>query len=297
MTASFHQEDEFKAKLDAGLWWKLFQRALHLKRFLIPLAACAILIAVCDAGFAHLTRWTIDAALEGGANTRLAPYILGYFSVVVIFCVGVWVFIDCAGAISNHLSHDIRAAGFERLQALEFAFFDTRPVGWLITRLTSDCDRLARVIAWGFLDIVWGLTYILMIAISLLVMNWKLGLIVISVVPPLAIISKFFQKRILLSAREIRKHNSQITAAFNESIQGVRTTKTLVREAANLREFQGVSQQMFEAAVINAKQSAIYYPIVMTIGSLGAGLALWKGGILTMTGEMSVGTLVAFINF
>jgi ATP-binding cassette subfamily B protein len=297
MTAPLHQEDEFKARLDAGLWWKLVRRALHLKRFIVPLAIAAIAIALCDAAFAHITRWTIDGVVKGGPDATLAPYIAGYLGVTLVLCVGVWVFIDCAGAISNHLSHDIRAAGFAKLQELEFAFYDVRPVGWLITRLTSDCDRLARVIAWGFLDVVWGLTYLFMIALSLLIMNWKLGLIVISVVPPLALISKYFQRRILLSAREIRKYNSQITAAFNESIQGVRTTKTLVREEANLREFQGLSTQMFQAAVTNAKQSAIYYPLVMTVGSLGAGLALWRGGLLTAAGEMSVGTLVAFINF
>ena len=297
MSSAFHQEDEFKAKLDTGLWWKLFQRALHLKRFLIPLAVCAIAIAVCDATFAHITRWTIDAVVAGGSATQMTPYVLAYAGVVLVFCIGVWVFIDCAGAIANHLGHDIRSASFDRLQALEFAFYDTRPVGWLITRLTSDCDRLARVIAWGFLDIVWGFTYIFMIAASLLVMNWKLGLIVVAVVPPLAVISKFFQKRILLSAREIRKYNSQITASFNEAIQGVRTTKTLVREAENLREFQGLSTRMFLAAVTNAKQSAIYYPLVMTIGSLGAGVALWRGGVLAINEEMSLGTLVAFINF
>ncbi len=297
MSSAFHQEDEFKAKLDTGLWWKLFQRALHLKRFLIPLAIAAVAIALCDAAFAHVTRWTIDGVLRDGSSASLAPYLAGYAVITLVLCIGVWVFIDCAGAISNHLSHDIRAASFDRLQELEFAFYDTRPVGWLITRLTGDCDRLARVIAWGFLDIVWGLTYLIMIAASLLVMNWRLGLIVISVVPPLALLSKYFQKKILLSAREIRKYNSQITASFNESIQGVRTTKTLVREAENLREFRTVSTQMFMAAVTNAKQSAIYYPLVMTIGSLGAGLALWRGGLLTASGEMSVGTLVAFINF
>ncbi|MFO1446883.1 MAG: ABC transporter ATP-binding protein [Opitutaceae bacterium] len=297
MSSAFHQEDEFKAKLDAGLWWKLFQRALHLKRFLIPLSIAAVAIALCDAAFAHVTRWTIDGVLRDGAATSLLPYIAGYACVTLVLCLGVWIFIDAAGAISNHLSHDIRAASFDRLQALEFAFYDTRPVGWLITRLTSDCDRLARVIAWGFLDFVWGFTYLLMIAISLLVMNWRLGLIVIAVVPPLALLSKYFQRKILLSAREIRKYNSQITASFNESIQGVRTTKTLVRESENLREFQVLSTQMFVAAVTNAKQSAIYYPLVMTIGSLGAGLALWRGGLLTAGGEMSLGTLVAFINF
>ncbi len=297
MSSSIRQEDEFQSRLDTGLWWKLFKRALHLKRFLVPLALCAIAIAVCDATFAHLTRWTIDAVIDGGGATRMMPYILAYAGVVLVFCIGVWVFIDCAGAIANHLAHDIRSAAFERLQSLEFAFYDTRPVGWLITRLTGDCDRLARVIAWGFLDIVWGCTYVLMIAASLLVMNWRLGLIVMAVVPPLAVISKFFQKRILLSAREIRKYNSQITASFNEAIQGVRTTRTLVREERNLHEFKELSTRMFLAAVTNARQSAVYFPLVMTIGSIGAGVALWRGGVLAIDGGMSLGTLVAFINF
>ena len=66
MSAHFHQEDEFKARLDTGLWWKIFRRTLRLKRFLVPLALCAIAIATCDAGFAHITRWTIDAAVEIG---------------------------------------------------------------------------------------------------------------------------------------------------------------------------------------------------------------------------------------
>ena len=79
-----------------------------------------------------------------------------------------------------------------------------------------------------------------MIAASLLYMNCRLGLIVIGVVPPLALISRFFQKKMLLSSREIRKYNSQITAGYNESIQGVRTTKTLVREADNLKEFSSL---------------------------------------------------------
>ncbi len=297
MSAQFHQEDEFKARLDAGLWWKIFRRALHLKRYLIPLFLTAVIIAMCDAGFAHITRWVIDGVVRHGAHAPFTRYIAVYLAVTLTLCAGVWLFIEMAGNISNRLAHDIRRDCFDRLQELEFAFFDTRPVGWLITRLTSDCDRLARIIAWGFLDIVWGLSYVTMIAASLLIMNWKLGLIVIGIVPPLAVISKFFQKKMLLSAREIRKFNSQITAGYNESIQGVRTTKTLVREGENLGEFQQLSAQMFNASVLNARQNAVYFPIVATLGSLAAGLALWRGGYLTIGGAMSLGTLVAFINF
>jgi ATP-binding cassette, subfamily B, bacterial len=297
MSDSFHPEDEFRAKLDAGLWWKLFQRALRLKRYLVPLAITAVLIAACDAAFAHVTRWVIDGVVRDGAAANFSMYIAVFAGVTLTLAGGVWVFIWMAGNISNRLAHEIRSDCFDKLQELEFAFFDTRPVGWLITRLTSDCDRLARVIAWGFLDIVWGLSFVVLIAVSLLIMQWQLALIVLATVPPLAVVSKYFQRKMLLSAREIRKHNSQITASFNEAIQGVRTTKTLVREHDNLVEFEQLSTRMFSAAVLNARQHALYYPLVLALGSLAAGLALWRGGLLSATDAMSVGTLVAFINF
>ncbi|HRI80986.1 MAG TPA: ABC transporter ATP-binding protein [Opitutaceae bacterium] len=297
MPAPFHQEDDFKARLDAGLWWKLLRRAFHLKRYLIPLFLSALVLAVCDASFALITRWVIDGVVRDGTAANFPLYAAAYLAVTFILCACVWLFIWLAGNISNRLAHDIRRDGFDRLQQLEFAFFDTRPVGWLITRLTGDCDRLARTIGWGFLDIVWGLSLVLMIAVSLLVLNWRLGLIILAVVPPLALVSRYFQKKLLFSARDIRKYNSQITAAYNESIQGVRTTKTLVREAENLGEFQTLSSRMFAAAVLNARQNAVYYPIVLTLGSLAAGLALWRGGWLAAHDQISLGTLVAFVNF
>lgn len=297
MSAQFHQEDDFKAKLDAGLWWKIFRRALGMKRYLIPLAIAAVTIAVCDAAYALVTRWVIDGVMREGAQAPFGHYIAVYLGITLAICTGIWVFIEMAGNLSNRLAHDIRRDSFERLQQLEFAFFDTRPVGWLISRLTSDCDRLARIISWGFLDIVWGLSLVCMIAVSLLIMNWRLGLIVLAVVPPLAVIAKFFQKRMLMSARDIRKYNSQITASYNESIQGVRTTKTLVRERENLGEFQELSTAMLAASVLNAKQNALFYPIVTTLSSVAAGLALWRGGWLTLNDSMTLGTLVAFVSF
>ena len=123
---------------------KIFRRALHLKRYLIPLFVTAVLTAVCDASFALTTRWVIDGVATQGAQAPFGRYIAVYALLTVTLCSCVWVFIDLAGNISNRMAHDIRRDCFDRLQELEFAFFDTRPVGWLITRLTSDCDRLSR---------------------------------------------------------------------------------------------------------------------------------------------------------
>jgi len=297
MSDAFPQEDAFQSRLDTGLWWKIFRRSLHLKRYLVPLLASAIVIALCDASYAQITRWVIDGVVRHGADAPFGRYIAVYLGVTALFGASVWVLIDSGGNLSNRLAHDIRRDCFDRLLALEFAFFDTRPVGWLITRLTSDCNRLANVIAWCSLDFVWGTAYVLLIAASLLAMNWHLGLIVLAVVPPLALVSVWFQRRMLLSAREVRKHNSQITAAYNEAIQGVRTTKTLVRERENLAEFRQLSTRMFDASVLNARQNALYFPIVTSLGALAGGLALWRGGVITAEGAMSFGTLVAFINF
>jgi ATP-binding cassette subfamily B protein len=297
MSAQFHQEDEFQSTLDAGLWLKLFRRALRLKRYLTPLLISAVVVAMCDATFALVTRWVINGVVHDGRGAAFGHYVAGYLGVTLTLCAGVWVFINVAGQLSNRLGHDIRRDCFAKLQTLEFAYFDTRPVGWLITRLTSDCDRLSRIIAWGCLDIMWAVSYLVMSAACLLIMNWRLGLIILGIVPPLAAISRYFQRKLILSARETRKYNSQITASYNESIQGVRTTKTLVREPENLDEFRQLSARMFDASVLNARQSAVYFPVVMTLGSLAAGLALWRGGYLAATGAMGLGTLVAFINF
>ena len=297
MSASFQQEDEFQSTLDTGLWWKIFRRALRMKRYLVPLFVAAVVVAMCDATFALVTRWVINGVVSEGPRAAFGHYIAGYLGVTVTLSAGVWIFINVAGNLSSRLGHDIRRDCFAKLQTLEFAYFDTRPVGWLITRLTSDCDRLSRIIAWGCLDIVWAVSFLLMSAACLLIMNWRLGLIILGITPPLAVISRYFQRKLILSARETRKYNSQITATYNESIQGVRTTKTLVREPENLAEFRQLSGRMFDASVLNARQSAIYFPIVMTLGSLAAGLALWRGGYLAATGAMSLGTLVAFINF
>ena len=158
MSAQFHQEDEFRDRLDTSLWWKIFRRALRYKRLMIPLLLTAVVLAICDAVFVQLTRWVIDGVIRDGAAASFSRYIAVYLGLTFILCSCVWIFIRLAGSLSSHVAHDIRRDSFDKLQALEFAFFDTRPVGWLISRLTSDCDRLARVIGWGFLDITWGLT-------------------------------------------------------------------------------------------------------------------------------------------
>jgi len=289
------QEDVFSDKLDLRLWTRVFRHALPYKRLLIPLAISAVIIAMVDASYALVTRWTVDDVMKAESALNLWPHITVYGFLTAALAVGVWVFINSAGGLANNMSHDIREECFKRIQELEFAYFDHRPTGWLISRLTSDCDKLARIIAWGTLDLVWAVCLVFMISVILVVLHPVLGLLVLSVVPPLVFVSAIFQKKLLLSSRDTRKFNSMITASFAEALQGLRTSKTLVREQENLREFQGLSSRMYGVSMQNALQSAVYIPIVLTLGSLAAGIALWRGGANVIDGSLSLGTMVAFI--
>lgn len=293
---AFHvEEDTFSPRLDWKLWRQVYAHARPHRHLLRWLAGTAIVLAMLDTSFGLVTRAAIDRVMTSGSAASLTGPAVLYAVLTVLLAVGVWIFIEAAGGLSNHVSHDIRRAGFARLQELEFAYFDRRPVGWLISRLTSDCDKLARIIAWGMLDCVWALCYVFAVAIVLLWLHWKLALVTLSVVPVLLLVSAWFQKHMLLSARETRRFNSLITAAFTEALGGLRTTRSLVRERENLAEFSGLADRMFRASLRNARQSALYVPIVFTFGSIAGGLALWYGGGQYLQERLSLGTLVAFL--
>ena len=97
---------------------------------------------------------------EHGADVDLWSYGILFGICSLALCASVWGFISCAGKIRTHVSHDIRRDAFEKLQQLSFSFYDTKPVGWLMARLTSDCNRLSNILAWGVMDFILSLIHI-----------------------------------------------------------------------------------------------------------------------------------------
>ncbi len=294
MTQAHIEEENFEKRLDWPLWKKILRRMTAYRAKIVPLVLISIGIAVGDTLLTLMIKLVIDeVTLRQGERLVMLG---GAFAVLTIFnAAGAWLFIRLAGSISIRMSCDIRGDAFERLQRQEFAFFDRRPVGWLMARLTSDCDRMARILAWGTLDVVLGACKIAGIALFMMILHWKLGLLVLSVMPVVAWVSLRFQKRILRTSREMIRTNSRITASYAEGITGVRTTKSLVREEKNLGEFRKLSDDMFVVSRTNALYTAAYLPLVLAVVSAGTGVALWMGGLEVMAGAVTLGTLVAFI--
>ena len=295
MTSFEDDEQVYEGSLDMSLWRRVLVRARPYRRPLGGLALAGMVVAGADVLLPQITGAVIDDAITGGGER---VWMFGGMSLglVVIMAFMVWVFIVLAGAAATGVAYDLRRAAFSRLQELSFSFYDRRPVGWLMARLTSDCDRISSVLPWTLLDVVWGFFLLSGITLTMFLMNWRLALVVLLIVPPLSVATAVFQKKLIRTQRLVRKTNSRITASFNEGISGVRTTKALVREEENLVEFQTLTDEMFRHSVRNALQASVYLPIVMTLGSAGVGLALWRGGLLAGSG-LRVGELVVFMQY
>lgn len=294
---AYHEEDEpLHKQLDVALWRRMVVHAQPYRRSLALLALAGLIVAVCDVLLPRFSGAVVDSAISGRRD-GVWLYAALYLGTVSLLAGMVWFFIGQAGIAATGVAYDLRRKAFGKLQDLSFSFYDHRPVGWLMARLTTDCDRISSVLPWTLLDAVWGTFFFSGIAVMMLWMNWKLALAVLCIVPPLSVASVLYQRKLIRTQRLARKTNSKITAGFNEGITGVRTTKAFVREGENLKEFQNLSEEMFTHSLRGALYAAVFLPMVVTLGAIGVGLALWRGGLLALAGDLPFGDLVAFMQY
>ncbi len=291
------EENKVTQKLDMGIWRKLFKYLTEFKSALLIAGIIMIGVAGIDVVMPLMTKYAIDNFITKSTTKGLGLFALVYMCIIIFQVLNVKLFIRQAGKIETHLAYHIRKLGFKRLQQLSFSYYDNSSVGWLMARMTSDVARLSEIISWGLIDMVWAVVMMIGFIGIMLYHDVKLTLISMSVVVPLFFIGVFFQKKILKSYRSVRKLNSQITADFSEGISGAKTTKTLVREEENFKEFKHDAGKMRNSAVRAAMFSSLFLPIVISMGSIGTGLALWLGGKSVIAQTLSYGTFVMFISY
>ncbi|MDH3583394.1 MAG: ABC transporter ATP-binding protein/permease [Phycisphaerae bacterium] len=301
MTDQWHEGDDYQPRFQWKLWARMLSFTRPYRRYVLLMMGVAMVTAACDVVIPLLAGQVIDHVTQEGATVEAAAglwrYAMIFGVVVVLFTASILTFIILAGSIATSVAHDIRRDGFQRLQELSFSYYDTKAVGWLMARMTSDCLTVARTMGWAIIDFVWGTCVITFLTTVMFYLNWKLALLVLSIVPVLLVVSRYFQVRVLIAARLARSANSRITASFSEGMMGVRTSKSFVRERANLAEFQQLTGEMFQHSVRGALYAAIFLPLVLTVCSAGVGLALWYGGQEVIGGTISIGTLVIFLAY
>ncbi len=293
----FQEEQDYSKSINLGIWKKLLGYLKQFRSKLLFVGLMMTVLAVVDVLLPLMSRYGIDHFVTKRTTDGLAGFAALYAGLLLLQVAAIFLFIYMASRVEYGICYTLRRDGFRKLQSLPFSFFDRTPVGFLMSRMTSDAQHVSEAFGWGMVDLVWGLVYLTASVISMLLIDWRLTLMILVVVPPLAVVSAFFQRRILGSQREVRKTNSRITGAFNEGIMGAKTSKTLVREEMNVQEFSELSSHMKKVSVRAASLSAIYLPIVISIGSIATAYLLMQGSSQVLTGAMTLGTVTAFFSY
>lgn len=290
-------DDAVGAAFDGRTLLRILAQTRPHWRWVVGFLVTVAVVSFQDAYFTYLGKRIIDEGIGAGDLQALTEIVALYAGLVLVQAVAVFAFIYLAGVLGERIQYDLRRRMFNHLQELSFAYYDRTPVGWLMARVTSDSERIAQLVTWGLLDSTWGLLNIATATAFMLIINWRLALVVLALLPVLLVVAVRFKRAILSEFRTARRMNSRITGAFNESITGVRVVKALGRERENLAEFSGLTRDMYRASYRAAWLSALFLPAVQMISALALGAVVWYGGLQAGLGGISIGGIQAFVGY
>lgn len=297
MTDHFFDEEEFSTDFTGKTILRILKQAKSHWPWITGFIFMVSIVSILDSYFTFLSKRIIDEGILAGNPEALRAILIQYGVLIFFQAFGVFGFIYFAGLLGERIRYDLRQQMFVHLQDLSLSYYSRTPVGWIMSRVTSDSERVAELVTWGFLDVTWGMMNIITATYFMVVINWKLALIVFTIIPILVVVAVQFKKKIIVEYRQVRKINSKITGAYNENITGVRVIKAFGREDKNLIEFGELTSEMYRAGYRAAWLSALFLPSVLLISSFGVASIVWYGGFQTQVGEMTIGGIQAFISY
>jgi len=294
---NYFEEEEFESKFNGKVFSRILQLVIPHKKWVIGFMITIAVVAGLDAVSTYLSKLIIDNGIMAGNRQALVGIFIMYGALIFVQSGSVFLFIYLAGILGERIRYDLRKKMFNHLQALSLNYYSKTPVGWIMARVTSDSEKVADLLTWGFVDSTWGIMSIVTSMLFMVFINWKLTLIVLALLPILLFVAVQFQRRILVSYRNVRKTNSKIVGAFNENITGVRVIKALGRERENLAEFSKLTDKMYHSSYRAAWLSALFLPSVQLISALAVAAIVWYGGRQVQIGGLTIGGIQAFVSY
>ncbi len=307
------KDKQFKTK---GSLWPFLRRLLKYSfrypKWVAGFTGFVLLVALVEAVYPLVWLSLLDkvivpavehyrttGVLQPIDSDQIRNYGLIFLGLGITLSIGVFSFINFAGRIQEYVMYDIRQELFIKLQELSFSFFDKSAVGWLLSRISSDTAKVTELISWSMIEVVWGGGMIIFCVTAMFIYNWKLALIVTLTIPVLTLISFKLRMLILKYSREARKYNSEMTARFNEHINGVEVNKSLVQEERVSDDFKSLSEKMKVSSYKAAYYQAIFMPLIIFGGSVAAAFVIYYGGSMAIVipAAITVGTLAAFFGY
>ena len=278
-------------------WGKLLPFLKPYSRQMALILVTMLISAGIDISYSLLSGYAVDRFVTPRTTQGIGWFALGYFAVVLCQMVCTLIFARVALRVEMYLGRDLKKKLFTHLQTLSFSYYNVNPVGTIMARVMSDTNRIGGVFAWSLVDIFWSSAYVLGSMAVMLFLNWKLALLIIAVVPVIALLTLYFQKKILHINRKARRINAEITRHYNEGISGAKTSKTLVIEDQNTQAFREVTSRMRSTMVRGVLLNAVYVPIIGFLTALAVAFVITGGGSMVLWGDIGIGELTIFVNF
>ena len=263
--------------------------------------AVAFLLILAESVLEIAFPWLIMVAIDDYIavnNLGGLAYIAGIFAVLLI---AKFVTASLQTYILQNTGQKImyamRMQVFRHLQGLHASFYDRNPVGRLITRVVTDVDVLYEMFSAGIVSIFGDILVLLGITVAILIMNWQLGLVTLAVVPLIGLATAIFRRKARDSYRRVRIAIAKINAFLQEHITGMSVVQLYNRERKSLGKFDSINREHLKAHVDGILAYSWFYPVIELLSSIALALIIWYGGGQIISGVLSLGALVAFIQY
>ena len=293
-----HHEEEV---LGRGYDRRLMRRLLGYLRPYRREVALAVLVALAESLVQIAGPYLTKEAIDNGIRHRD----LGHLDQVFMLYLGALLAGLGLGYLGTQLMHrvgqrimlDLRMELFRHIQRLPVSYFDRNPVGRVMTRVTNDVDVLNELFTSGLVSFAGDLFLLLGILVAMVQLNAELMGVAFSVLPLIVIVTLTLRGKVRRSFREIRTRLARLNAFLNERLTGMSTVQILNREGKSLDDFRGLNAAHRDAHLQAVRYHALFFPLLELVGALAVSLIVWYGGRQVMWTGITLGTLVAFIQY
>jgi ABC-type multidrug transport system fused ATPase/permease subunit len=297
-----HLSSVKKVEVDDWSWRRTRRRIAELARLTKPyktrtaLSIVSLLAATATAlAPPLLAKYAVDEAI-GKQDLGLLWWIVGAFLVVGLLNWAMsYVQTYLTGWVGERILADLRNALFRHLQRLSLGFYERTRAGVIISRLTNDVEAIDQLVTDGVTSLVQNSLTLIGTAILLFVLDWRLALATLSVIPLMSIATVIFRVRSTRAYRAVRERLGLVTATLAEDIAGMRVVQAFTREDTNTRNFKAVTERYRDSNMETVVLNALYFPFVDLLSSIALAVVLGYGGHLYFNDDVSLGTLFAFM--
>ena len=273
---------------------KILPYIKEVRRLMLVMVIFGLLGSVADIVIPQYQRYALDHFIGKRTFDTIVLFVIAYLVTIVLQSVVNYISCSLAMIIEMRVNKKLRQTGFEHLQTLSFSYFNQNSVGYIHARLMSDTSRIGGLMSWTLVDCIWRISYLVGVVFMMLVMNAKLALMVLTIIPLLVILFTFFQKKLIKVNREVREVNSRITGNFNEGITGAKTIKSLAIEDKMEERFTQETQNMRAKTVQESRLRGLFAGTMNLASSVALAIVLWKGGHIA---QEEIGTFYVFMSY